>query len=165
MTTMLMLLAALLAGPATDPAGFVTPAEIQAALKEMPPDATTYDKPIKTVDVGGYKVSIVILRRVPPKPGVSDKGLSHDRVTEVYQIISGSGTFESGGTMSGVEPDDLTAQMAGPSKRGDLHDGAQRHVGPGDIIVVPIGLPHRFSHLDSTITYTVTRIEVPGTAR
>jgi mannose-6-phosphate isomerase-like protein (cupin superfamily) len=83
----------------------------------------------------------------------------------VYQIISGSGTFESGGTLTDAEPDDLTLQMAGPSMRGAMHGGEQRHVGPGDTIVVPIGLPHRFSKLDSTITYTVTRIEVPGTGK
>jgi mannose-6-phosphate isomerase-like protein (cupin superfamily) len=163
LTALVLIVAALLAGP-TSPAGFVTPAEIDAALKEMPKDAKTYDKPIKTVDVGGYKVTIVILRRVP-NPTVADKGLSHDRVTEVYQIISGSGTFESGGTMTGVEPDDLTLQAAGPSQRGDMHNGDSRHVGPGDTIIVPIGLPHRFSKLDSTITYTVTRIEVPGTGK
>jgi mannose-6-phosphate isomerase-like protein (cupin superfamily) len=160
LNALVLLIAALMAGPAPNPAGFVTPAELEAALKEMPKDAKTYDKPIKTVDVGGYKVTIVILRRLP-NPGVVDKGLSHDRVTEVYQIISGAGTFESGGTMTGAEPDDLTLQAAGPSMRGDMHNGDARHVGPGDVIVVPIGVPHRFSKLDSTITYTVTRIEVP----
>ena len=68
-------------------------------------------------------------------------------------------------TMTGAEPDDLTLQAAGPSMRGGMHDGVGRHVGPGDVIIVPINLPHRFSKLDSTITYIVTRIEVPGTGK
>jgi hypothetical protein len=29
------------------------------------------------------------------------------------------------------------------------------------VVVIPPGLPHRFSKLDGTITYLVTRIEAP----
>jgi quercetin dioxygenase-like cupin family protein len=32
-------------------------------------------------------------------------------------------------------------------------------MGPGDVAVVLPGVPHRFSQLDGTITYLVTRIE------
>ena len=116
---------------------YVTTADIDAALRQMPANATTYDKPIKTVDTGEYKVTIVILRRVPGK--TPDSSLSHDRVTEVYHILAGSGTFETGGTLVDGKPVDLTTEAAGPST----------------------GVPHRFSHLDGTITYPVTRIEAP----
>jgi len=143
------------------PATYVTTAEIDAALKAAPPEGQTYDKVIKTVDEGSYKVSIVILRRIP-KAGSPDRGLTHPKVTEVYEILKGAGTLETGGTMVNTSPVDLTAQAAGPSVRGDIRGGETRHMGPGDIAVILPGVPHRFSALEGTITYLVTRIEAKG---
>lgn len=151
----------LLARPAanTTTATYVTTAEIDAALRQMPPTSTTFDKPIKTVDTGAYKVTIVILRRVPSQ--TPDSSLLHERVTEVYQIISGAGMFETGGTLVDGKPVDLTSEAAGPSVRGTIQGGEARRMGPGDVVVIPPGLPHRFSKLEGTITYLVTRIEAP----
>lgn len=140
------------------PATYVSTAEIDAALKAAPPEGQTYDKVIKTVDEGSYKVSIVILRRIP-KAGSEDRGLSHTRVTEVYQMLKGAGMLETGGTLSNTSPVDLTAQAAGPSIRGDIKGGETRRLAPGDVAVILPGVPHRFSKLDGTITYLVTRIE------
>jgi mannose-6-phosphate isomerase-like protein (cupin superfamily) len=119
----------------------------------------TYDKPIKTVDAGAYKVTIVILRRIPNE--IPDSALLHDRVTEVYQIITGAGTFETGGALVDGKPVDLTSEAAGPSIRGTIQGGESRRMGPGDVVVIPPGVPHRFSKLEGTITYLVTRIEAP----
>ena len=151
----------LLAKPATNAAAaaYVTTAEIDAALQQMPPGSTTYDKPLKTVDTGAYKVTIVVLRRVPGK--TADSGLLHDRVTEVYQIVSGAGMFETGGMLVDGKAVDLTSEAAGPSVRGTIEGGESRRIGPGDVVVIPPGLPHRFSKLEGTITYLVTRIEAP----
>lgn len=149
------------ASDAAAPATYVTTAEIDAALKAAPPGPGTYDKVIKTVDEGAYKVSIVILRRIP-KAGSPDRGLSHTKVTEVYQILTGSGTLETGGTLAKTSPVDLTEQAAGPSIRGDIQGGQSRRMAPGDVAVVLPGVPHRFSKLDGTITYLVTRIEAKG---
>jgi hypothetical protein len=151
----------MLAAEGYAPATYVSDADVMAALKEQPPNTQTYDKVIKTVDEGDYKVSIVILRRIP-KPGVEDRALSHQQVTEVYQILSGTGTFESGGTMTNTSSADLTAQAAGPSTRGTIVGGTTRPMGPGDTVVILPKVPHRFSHLDGTITYLVTRIEAKG---
>jgi mannose-6-phosphate isomerase-like protein (cupin superfamily) len=140
-------------------AAYVTTSDIDAALRQMPADKTTYDKPIKTVDTGAYKVTIVILRRIPSK--TPDSALTHERVTEVYHILAGSGTFETGGTLVDGKPVDLTSEAAGPSIRGTIQGGESRPVAPGDNVVIPPGVPHRFSHIDGPITYLVTRIEAP----
>ncbi len=140
-------------------AAYVTTAEIDAALRQMPPTSTTFDKPIKTVDTGAYKVTIVILRRIPGK--TPDSSLLHDRVTEVYQILTGAGMFETGGTLVDGKPVDLTSEAAGPSVRGTIQGGESRRMGPGDVVVIPPGVPHRFSSLEGMITYLVTRIEAP----
>jgi mannose-6-phosphate isomerase-like protein (cupin superfamily) len=150
----------LFAKPApTAAVAYVTTAEIEAALRQMPPTSTTFDKPIKTVDAGAYKVTIVILRRIPGK--TPDSSLLHDRVTEVYQILTGAGMFETGGTLVDGKPVDLTSEAAGPSVRGTIQGGESRRMGPGDVVVIPPGVPHRFSSLEGIITYLVTRIEAP----
>lgn len=138
---------------------YVTTAEIDAALRQMPPSSTTYDKPIKTVDTGAYKVTIVVLRRIPGK--TADSALVHDRVTEVYQILTGAGMFETGGALVDGKPVDLTSEAAGPSVRGTIQRGESHRIGPGDVVVIPPGVPHRFSKLEGTTTYLVTRIEAP----
>jgi mannose-6-phosphate isomerase-like protein (cupin superfamily) len=140
-------------------ATYVSTAEIDAALRQMPAGSTNYDKPIKTVDTGAYKVTIVVLRRIPNK--TPDSSLMHDRVTEVYQILTGAGMFETGGTLVDGKPVDLTSEAAGPSVRGSIQGGESRRMGPGDVVVIPPGVPHRFSMLEGTITYMVTRIEAP----
>jgi hypothetical protein len=63
-------------------ASYVTTGEIEAALKQAPPGRAVYDKVLKTVDAGGYKVAVAVLRRIP-QPGVEESALSHERVTEV----------------------------------------------------------------------------------
>jgi mannose-6-phosphate isomerase-like protein (cupin superfamily) len=165
MRAMLSVLAFLVAVPTGAESGaavtYVTTAEIDAALKQMPADRLAYDKPLKTVDVGAYKVTIVILRRIP-KEGSENRGLLHDRVTEVYQMITGAGTFETGGTLMNGQPVDLTSGAAGPSVRGTIQGGESRRMGPGDVVVIPPGVPHRFSKLEGTVTYLVTRIEAPS---
>jgi len=157
----LLLETGLSAKPADNLAGvaYVTTSDIDAALQQMPANKTTYDKPIKTVDTGEYKVTIVILRRIPSE--TPDSALVHDRVTEVYHILTGSGKFETGGTLVDGKPVDLTSEAAGPSTRGTIRGGEERPIGPGDNVVIPPGMPHRFSHLDGTITYLVTRVEAP----
>jgi mannose-6-phosphate isomerase-like protein (cupin superfamily) len=142
------------------PATYVTTAEMEAALKQMPPASTTFDKPIKTVDIGAYKVTIVILRRIPT--GGVDSALIHERVTEVYQITSGAGVLETGGTLTNGQAVDLTSEAAGPSVRGTIQGGESRRIVAGDVVVIPPGLPHRYSKLEGTITYLVTRIEAPS---
>jgi len=61
--------------------------------------------------------------------------------------------------MLNTSPVDLTAQAAGPSVGGDIRGGETRHLRPGDVAVILPGVPHRFSSLEGTITYLVTRIE------
>ena len=134
-------------------------AEIDTALRQCLQIPRPHDKPITTIDTGAYKVTIVILRRVPGK--TPDSALLHDRVTEAYQILTGAGMFETGGTLVEGKPVDLTSEAAGPSIRGTIQDGETRRMGPGDVVLIPPGVPHRFSKLEGTITYLVTRIEAP----
>ena len=103
----------------------------------------------------GGKASVARLRRVKPEASA----LIHDYVTETYYIMSGSGTFVTGGSLGGAKPTDLSSVNAGMSQTGARIGGEARRVKPGDIIIVPAGTPHSFSELDGPIEYLVYRFE------
>lgn len=70
----------------------------------------------------------------------------HDDLTEIYNVVSGSGTFVTGGTFASAQ--DRTAGISG---------GVARHIEAGDFVVLPPGTPHWFSKIDGSITYVETR--------
>ena len=73
----------------------------------------------------------------------------HDDVTEIYNIVGGSGMFVTGGAFASTS--DRTAGIKG---------GESRHLQAGDFVVLPPGTPHWFSKIDGSITYVETRFAV-----
>jgi mannose-6-phosphate isomerase-like protein (cupin superfamily) len=134
----------------------VTADEIAATLKQSIAN-NVVDQPVKAAEVpGGHKASLALLRRTKAETAA----LIHNRVTEIYQITEGSGTIVTGGTLENATDTDLTRLNAGPSRTGTHQGGEARHVGPKDVIIIPAGMPHRFSQLDgAAIVYLVYRFE------
>jgi mannose-6-phosphate isomerase-like protein (cupin superfamily) len=133
----------------------ITADEIAATLKQSIA-TNTVDQPIKLADLpGGHKASVALLRRTKPETSA----LIHDYVTEIYQIVEGSGTLVSGGMLMDPKESDLTRVNAGMSHTGMHHGGEARKVKPKDVIIVPAGMAHRFSELDGPIVYLVYRFE------
>src|SRR3979490_3043989 len=133
----------------------ITADEIAATLKQSIAN-NVVDAPVKLAEVpGGHKASLAVLRRTKAETSA----LIHNRVTEIYQVMEGSGTLVTGGSLEDAKPTDLTRVNAGPSHTGTHRGGVSRRVGPKDVIIVPAGMPHRFSELDGPITYLVYRFE------
>ena len=91
----------------------------------------------------------------------------HDVVTEIYNIIEGSGTIELGGVIEDPKPmmnngKPTNPANIGPSRSGAKVSGGKIHTfGPGDQIMIPPGTVHRFVKLDSPVVYSVVRVN-PG---
>ena len=132
----------------------ITADEIAATLRQSIAN-NVIDAPVKLADVPGGKASLAVLRRTKAETSA----LIHNRVTEIYQIVEGSGTLVTGGSLENPTPTDLTRLNAGPSQTGTHKAGESRRVGPKDVIIVPAGMPHRFSELDGPIVYLVYRFE------
>ena len=114
------------------------------------------DQPIRAVPLaGGHKAAFAILHRT----NAETSALIHDHVTEIYEIVEGSGTLVTGGMLENPQATDLTRVNAGPSRTGVHRGGENRRVRPKDVIIIPAGVPHRFSQLDGPITYLVYRFE------
>jgi mannose-6-phosphate isomerase-like protein (cupin superfamily) len=156
---MLTLLAFTLALASAEPqaaSGTVISAdEIAATLKQSIAN-NTVDQPIKLADLpGGHKASVALLRRTKAETSA----LIHDYVTEIYEIVEGSGTLVSGGSLEEPKENDLTRVNAGMSHTGTHRGGESRKVKAKDVIIVPAGMAHRFSELDGPIVYLVYRFE------
>ena len=158
MRSLLSLLLLVIATPATAqvmPAGTpVSAAEIEG-FREKARAGNIVDQLMKEVDVAGHRVAVAFLRRVKPEVN----GLVHSHVTEIYQIISGTGTLVTGGALKDPRPNDL-ARVAGGTGFSGVHEGGEaRVVGPGDVVIVPQGTPHRFSVLEGEILYLTYRFD------
>ena len=70
------------------PAVFISPAEI-AQILEAGIVKSAVDQPIKSVDVRGGKALVAMLHRDRAEAGA----LIHERATETYYILHGSGTI------------------------------------------------------------------------
>ena len=158
MYTLLAFLMAAAQAPQTTPAtaGYITPAEIAATLENAIAKSAV-DQPIKMIDVHGGLTTVAMLHRDKAEVG----SLIHERASETYYILHGSGSFTTGGSLGDAKPTDLTRLGAGPSLTGARQGGSSRKVGPGDVIIVPAGTPHGFEQLDSPISYLVFRFD-PG---
>jgi mannose-6-phosphate isomerase-like protein (cupin superfamily) len=139
----------------------VTNADVRATIKLAPPDGIL-DQQIRVVDMGKYNIAVGVLHRSakPARQGAID----HSQVTEVYHIIEGSGTFVTGGTIADARPvaadNVITTILVGPSTTGaSIQGGQSRKIGPGDVIVIPPGVAHWFSAIESDMNYLVVRID------
>jgi mannose-6-phosphate isomerase-like protein (cupin superfamily) len=133
---------------------FISAEEVATTLKQSIAN-NVVDQPIKGLSVNGHRASVAMLHRKVAET----TALVHDRVTEIYQVMEGSGTIVTGGTLVDPKPNDLTRLGAGPSQTGSPKGGESRRVGPKDIIIIPAGMPHHFSQLDGPISYLVYRFD------
>ena len=100
----------------------ITADEIAATLKQSIAN-NVVDAPVKLAEVpGGHKASLAVLRRTKAETSA----LIHNRVTEIYQIVEGSGTLVTGGSLENPTATDLTRLNAGPSQTGTHKGGESR---------------------------------------
>ena len=123
------------------------------------------DREIKIVDLGKMNLGIAVLRRGATRPGAPLNGINHAKLTEVYYVVSGSGTFISGGEVENVRPlaadSELVTTVVGPGNNVTFKKPAQtRKVSAGDVIIVPAGVYHGFSEVPDHIEYVLVRPDV-----
>jgi uncharacterized protein GlcG (DUF336 family)/mannose-6-phosphate isomerase-like protein (cupin superfamily) len=82
-------------------------------------------------------------------PGEAEVHLSD---TDIFYVMEGRATFVTGGEV--VEPRNVSATEI----RGrQLSGGEERHIGQGDVITIPRGVPHWFKQVDGPFTYYVVK--------
>jgi mannose-6-phosphate isomerase-like protein (cupin superfamily) len=109
-------------------------------------------------------VSIGFVIRRPPDASGQPLGniggpLIHEKVTEIYYVLSGSGDQVTGGQILDGAPQAGTA--IGPGLRGTkMKGGHTTHLVAGDMQIIPAGTVHMWSSVGAQgIDYLVFRID------
>jgi mannose-6-phosphate isomerase-like protein (cupin superfamily) len=144
-------------GSATD----IPNADIQAMAKSLA-SMPGGDKLLRVASINGgeYNVGVAVVHRA--KAANIQASLEHSQITEIYHVISGSGTMVSGGTIeNGKDTTDAnTLGVVGPSSGGGkVVGGRSRKIGPGDVVIVPPNTPHGWSEVTEELVYLVVRMD------
>lgn len=116
------------------PSGFASGADVQAQLREMlaamKPDQGFMWRPLVR---DGATVAAIEIWKKPGRPAV------HPAEAEYAIVLEGSGTLVSGGAMT-------DSKVSNPNliEGNQIEGGATRPLGPGDVILIPAGVPHWF---------------------
>ena len=129
----------------------VTGADIKAFVDALPRDRVS-DRPIRVVDVGGYRVGVYGVFRPKAFPGGAN--LHRVRTTEIYYMLEGMATLVTGGTLvDQTEPPTNSTSLRGSG----IDGGVSRRVTAGDVVVIPRHTPHWFSEIETDISYLIFR--------
>src|SRR5215471_7639340 len=144
-------------GTATD----IKNADIQALAKSMSsmPGGDQLLR-VSSINNGEYNVGVAVVHRA--KAASLNASLEHSQITEIYHVISGSGTMVSDGTIENAKDstDANTLAVVGPSSGGGkIIGGRSRKIGAGDVVIVPPNTPHGWSEVSEELVYLVVRMD------
>lgn len=151
------------ATPASKPAVDVTKVMLDAAAKigaaALKPGVSVSDRNIALSDTGGYNVTTAYVTR-PATKVPSGTVLSHDKITEIYYVVSGHGTQMTGTLVGGTHSDSSGTIGPGWSSTAAIKDGRSTLLGPGEMQIIPPGTGHVWTEIaDGGIVYMTIRID------
>src|SRR4051812_40584533 len=119
---------------------------IAAMLAEMKPGQSFLWRPLVR---DGATVAAIEIWKKPGRPAV------HPAEAEYAIVLEGAGTLVSGGSMA--DPKVSNANLIEGSR---IDGGATRPLGPGDVILIPAGVPHWFGITGDRLV--LLGIKLPG---
>lgn len=122
------------------------------------------DQQVRSIDIGKANVQIALAHRGPLAAPAPNSVAEHDLVTEVYVVLSGSGTNRTGPDLVDPvrrPPDNRAVQfLNGPGHNAaDIRNAQVTELKAGDVFVIPAGTGHQFTRIDDHITYLMVRID------
>jgi glc operon protein GlcG len=77
----------------------------------------------------------------------------HELDTDIVYVLKGTATLVTGGTPVGtktIAPNEFRAL--------DVNGGETRRLAPGDVVIIPNGVPHWFKEVDAPFDYYVVKV-------
>lgn len=105
-----------------------------------------FQKGMPLIEVDGYKIHAS--RR--EGPGMAE---IHEYDTDIVYVLEGSATLVTGGQA-------IDAKTTAPEEvRGaSIQGGESRELAPGDVVVIPNGVPHLFQRVSAPFLYYVVKV-------
>ena len=148
---------AALAAVAVLPLGMARAQSDDATVRYLGHDevAAAFAKGKPMIEVRDYKIHAS--RR--EGPGLVEV---HTRDTDIAYVLQGSATLVTGGAALGLK------EIGAEELRGSaIRGGETRQLNPGDVVVIPNGIPHWFKEVKAPFLYYVVKVrqaERPTTA-
>ena len=122
------------------------------------------DQQMRALDIGKAQVEVALVHRTKLDAPAPRSVATHDLVSEVYYILSGSGTNRTGPDVVDSQrrpADDRAVRLLnGPGANAtDIRNAAEHELNVGDVLVIPAGTGHQFTKIDDHITYLMIRID------
>jgi mannose-6-phosphate isomerase-like protein (cupin superfamily) len=139
--------------------------EIMSAVEKTAKDAVN-DSQIRVVGINNaYNVGVGVVHRAKTAGRDIGGGIEHSEITEVYHVISGTGTLVLGGTIENAKAtaadSPVVRVLNGPSTGGGrVVGGTGTTLGPGDVVIIPPNTPHWWTDIPTDqIVYLVVRMD------
>jgi mannose-6-phosphate isomerase-like protein (cupin superfamily) len=125
-------------------------------LDNLAAGGSVSDIVVRHLNVGEENIGVSVVQRTKVDVRDTITGIAHPDLDEIYYIVSGTGTMVTGGEF--VDKQSNVSQLLGPMDRGELRGGVLQYVEPGDIAIIPKGMPHGWHKIDTdAISYIIFR--------
>ena len=118
----------------------------------------------RVVSTPNHNVGTYIIHYEPAKtPAEPVRGSYHSEVTEIYVVLRGEGSLLLGGNLENATEQDPNGNGAktlfGPGAGGVMKGYQTRKIGPGDVVIIPPGVPHQTGEVLSKLDLLTIRID------
>jgi mannose-6-phosphate isomerase-like protein (cupin superfamily) len=107
---------------------------------------SAFAKGMPLIEVENYKVHASHREG----PGMAEV---HEKDTDIVYVLSGTATLVTGGTVTGprtIAPEEIRGNS--------IAGGEERPIKPGDVVIVPNGVPHWFRDVPGPLDYYVVKV-------
>ena len=131
---------------------------MKKAVQDLKPGTSVIDRIINLQDIGRYNVALAVVTR---PAGTFQNSLSHDKITEIYYVLRGTGTQVTGTMVNGTRSQNVSTTIGpGMSSNSPIQNAKATKLGPGDVQIIPPGVAHGFTSIDAGgIDYLVFRVD------
>lgn len=143
-----------------DGSTIMTKAEVEATLAQglanLAEGRSVSDIVMRHIDVGEEHMGVSVVQRAKVEANGIETGIAHVHLDEIYYVVEGEGIMVTGGEF--VDPQSSNSSLLGPMLRGEIEGGVLQPVKPGDIAIIPKGMPHGWHEIHTdTISYIIFR--------